>query len=72
VDVRIRSNETLVRRLLDQLTERIHAKRQGTEIPQSPLSSLSLRGKIDQLSYFVLRKNDPNNPVQDVKFKEIA
>ena len=72
MDIHIRSNEPFVRNLLDQLTERIHAKRRGEQIPTSPISSFALRGKIDQRSYFVLRKNDPNNPVQDVPFKEIA
>lgn len=72
MDIHIRSNESFVRKLLDQLTERIHAKRRGESIPTSPISSFAMRGKIDQRSYFVLRKNDPNNPVQDVPFKEIA
>ena len=72
MDIHIRNSESLARKLLDQLTERIHAKRQGQPIPQSPVGSFALRGKIDQRAYFVLRKNDPNNPVQDVKFKEIA
>lgn len=71
MDVRILKQESLTRSLLDQVIQRIKAKRSGGTIPQPALPSTVLRDKIDKKSYFILRKNDPNNQVEDVEFREV-
>lgn len=74
MQIYIKRFEGLVKILAEQLNTRVLKKRYGAQQagdPTGPMSSLTLRGKIDDKAYFLLRAKDPDNPVTDVPYKEI-